>query len=69
MSAKAPAGQQSYAPIGVNRLVSGLEKRTGTEEPDEGILQVRICGEGTGQPVPLPGSYIRKLIEKSGRSR
>jgi len=27
-----------------------------TEEPDEGNLHVRICGEGAGEPVPLPGS-------------
>ena len=27
----------------------------GTEEPDEGNLHVRICGEGAGEPVPLPG--------------
>jgi len=26
-----------------------------TEEPDEGNLHVRICGEGAGEPVPLPG--------------
>jgi len=27
-----------------------------TEEPDEGNLHVRICGEGAGEPVPLPGT-------------
>jgi len=27
-----------------------------TEEPDEGNLHVRICGESAGQPVLLPGS-------------
>ena len=58
MSAKAPVGQQSYAPIGVNRLVSGLVKRIRTEEPDEGNLHVRICGEGAGRPVPLPGPFL-----------
>ena len=26
-----------------------------TKEPDEGNLHVRVCGEGAGQPVPLPG--------------
>ena len=56
MSAKAAAGQQSYAPNGVNRLASGLVKRTRTEEPYEGILQVRVCGEGAAQAVPLPGT-------------
>ncbi len=30
-------------------------KRIRTEEPDEGNLHVRICGEGAGKPVPLPG--------------
>jgi hypothetical protein len=60
MSAKAPAGQQSYAPIGVNRLASGLVKRTRTEEPYEGILQVRVCGEGAEKSVPLPGSCPAK---------
>jgi hypothetical protein len=37
-------------------LVDGLVKRAETEEPDEGNLHVRICGEGAGQPVPLPGT-------------
>ena len=27
-----------------------------TEEPDEGNLQVRVCGGSAGQPVLLPGS-------------
>jgi len=33
---------------GVARLVEGSVKRAGTEEPDEGNLHVRICGEGAG---------------------
>ena len=36
-------------------MVSEPVKRIGTEEPDEVNLHVRICGEGAGQPVPLPG--------------
>ena len=27
-----------------------------TEEPYVVVLQVQICGEGAGQPVPLPGT-------------
>jgi len=27
-----------------------------TEEPDAGNLHVRLCGEGAGEPVPLPGT-------------
>ena len=30
-----------------------------TEEPDEGNLQVRVCGGSAGQPVLLPGSPLR----------
>jgi hypothetical protein len=29
-------------------MVEDLVKRVGTEEPDEGNLQVRVCGEGVG---------------------
>ncbi len=36
-------------------MVSGLVKRTGTEEPDEVVLHVRICGGCIGKPVHLPG--------------
>jgi hypothetical protein len=50
------AGQQSYAPIGVSPDWSLCRKSQRTEEPDEGNLQVRVCGEGAGQPVPLPGT-------------
>jgi len=28
-----------------------------TDEPDEGNLQVRVCGGRAGQPVRLPGMY------------
>jgi len=43
------AGQQSYAPNGVSPvwLAIGLQFMA-TEEPDEGNLQVRVCGEGAG---------------------
>jgi len=37
------------------RMVSDLVERNRTEEPDAGVPHVRICGEGAGQPVPLPG--------------
>jgi len=37
------------------RMVSDLVERIRTEEPDAGVPHVRICGEGAGQPVPLPG--------------
>ena len=36
-------------------MVSDLVERIRTEEPDAGVPHVRICGEGAGQPVPLPG--------------
>jgi hypothetical protein len=42
-------------------MVSDLVERNRTEEPDAGVPHVRICGEGAGQPVPLPrvnNSYI-----------
>jgi hypothetical protein len=35
-------------------MVSDLVERNRTEEPDAGVPHVRICGEGAGQPVPLP---------------
>src|SRR5882672_10405484 len=28
------------------------------EEPDAFIVHVRVCGEGAGEPVPLPGSRL-----------
>jgi hypothetical protein len=40
-------------------LASSLVKRIRTEEPDEVVLHVRICGECAGQPVHLPGSNQR----------
>jgi hypothetical protein len=36
-----------------------LVERNRTEEPDAGVPHVRICGEGAGQPVPLPGVLKR----------
>jgi len=54
-------GQQKLcAKRGVACLVSNAVKRIRTEEPDEGNLHVRICGEGAGQPVPLPGKPERQ---------
>jgi len=43
------AGQQSYAPNGVSPVwfAIGLQPLA-TEEPYEGNLHVRICGEGAG---------------------
>jgi hypothetical protein len=38
-------------------MVSDLVERNRTEEPDAGVPHVRICGEGAGQPVPLPGGF------------
>ena len=39
--------------------LSNLVKRIRTEEPDEGNLHVRVCGGSAGQPVLLPGSWLR----------
>jgi len=48
-------------------LVSSLVKRTGIEEPYAGILHVRVCGGGVGQPMPLPGSkFILDRVEHLG---
>ena len=38
-------------------LASNLAKRIRTEEPDEVVPHVRICGECAGQPVHLPGNF------------
>jgi hypothetical protein len=38
-------------------MVSDLVERNRTEEPDAGVPHVRICGEGAGQPVPLPRGF------------
>lgn len=51
---------QSRAIWGVACMVSKPVKRVRTEEPDEGNIHVRICGEGAGQPVPLPGKATAK---------
>ncbi len=39
---------QLCAKLGVAGLVSNSVKRVGTEEPYEGNLHVRVCGEGAG---------------------
>jgi len=52
------------------RLIGFLPgERVRTEEPDEGNLQVRVCGEGAGQPVPLPGSWLLGLRPTSHLSQ
>jgi hypothetical protein len=43
-------------------LASSLVKRIRTEEPDEVVLHVRICGECAGQPVHLPGNCCEAKI-------
>ena len=43
-------------------MVSKPVKRFRTEEPYEGNLHVRDCGEGAGKPVPLPGTLIGMLL-------
>ena len=51
------AGQQSYAPYGVSPVWLAIGGQPlATEEPYEGNLHVRVCGEGAGEPVPLPGT-------------
>ncbi len=42
-------------------MVSHWQQLLATEEPDEGNLHVRICGEGAGEPVPLPGTATGRL--------
>ena len=44
-----------------------------TEEPDALIALVRVCGEGAGEPVPLPGNgpttclpKLSKMLLESG---
>jgi hypothetical protein len=44
-------------------MVSDLVERNRTEEPDAGVPHVRICGEGAGQPVPLPGELTCRFVE------
>ena len=53
---KVVQGSTSYAPVGVSPDWFVHRKCWATKEPDEGNLHVRVCGEGAGQPVPLPGS-------------
>ena len=36
-------------------MVRHWRKLLATEEPDACIAHVRVCGEGAGEPVPLPG--------------
>src|SRR5205807_6633482 len=62
---------QLCAKRGVTCLVRQGRKLMATEEPDEGNLHVRICGEGAGEPVPLPGrrrltAYARTSLRLSG---
>jgi hypothetical protein len=45
-------------------LASDLVKRIRTEEPDEVVPHVRICGECAGQPVHLPGNFGANKIVK-----
>ena len=54
----APGTATGCAKRGVACLVSHWQKLWAPEEPEEGNLHVRICGEGTGEPVPLPGSRL-----------
>ena len=53
---KLQQGQQSHAPNGVACLVSHGRKPLVTDEPDALIGHVRVCGEGGGKPLPLPGT-------------
>jgi len=39
-------------------LVRHWRKLVVTEEPDAFIALVRVCGEGAGEPVPLPGKRL-----------
>lgn len=45
-------------------MVSDLVERNRTEEPDAGVPHVRICGEGAGQPGPLPGGFEFEFQQK-----
>ena len=51
-----PGSAQLCAKRGVACLVRHWRKLVVTEEPDALIALVRVCGEGAGEPVPLPGS-------------
>ena len=67
-----PGSAQLCAKRGVACLVRHWRKLVVTEEPDALIALVRICGEGAGEPVPLPGK--RRLpgapdAQRSGSSR
>jgi hypothetical protein len=60
---------KSYAPNGVSPVWLAMgRKPLVTDEPDALIGHVRVCGEGAGQPVPLPGNakmnkpLIRQLL-------
>ena len=54
-----PGSAQLCAKRGVACLVRHWRKLVVTEEPDALIALVRICGEGAGEPVPLPGTGHR----------
>src|SRR5439155_20789058 len=53
-----PGSAKLCAKRGVACLVSHGRKLLATEEPDAFIAYVRVCGEGAGEPVPLPGSRL-----------
>ena len=50
-----PGSAKLCAKRGVACLVRHWRKLLATEEPDAFIAHVRVCGEGAGEPVPLPG--------------
>jgi hypothetical protein len=51
-----PGTAKGGAKRGVACVVSHGRQLVAPEEPEEGNLHVRICGEGAGEPVPLPGT-------------
>ena len=51
-----PGSAQLCAKRGVACVVRHWRKLVVTEEPDAFIALVRVCGEGAGEPVPLPGT-------------
>ena len=53
-----PGSAQLGAKRGVACVVRHWRKLVVPEEPDAFIALVRVCGEGAGEPVPLPGSRL-----------